>query len=149
MGLPKKISKPIPMKATLISFYRGDTGMNYGTQRMVNTHSTSSGDNFFHRMVTIPKAELENLRRHMFEWEGDRMAPPTTPAPTSSFASSQSSTHVTALHVSSTTSSSWIIDSGASDHMIGLSSLFSLYFVSSSCDKVCVADGTLSSIFGK
>lgn len=72
----------------------------------------------------------------------------TTPPSSSSFSSTQSSTHATAFHVSSS-SKSWIIDSGASDHMTGRSSLLSSYYVSLGRDKVKVVDGTLSSIFGK
>lgn len=51
---------------------------------------------------------------------GSNSSPSTT-----SFASTQSGTHATALHVSSTTSPSWIFYYGALDYMTGLSSLFS------------------------
>jgi hypothetical protein len=43
----------------------------------------------------------------------------------------------------------WIIDSGASDHMTGMSPLFSSYNPSSGRDKVRIAGGSLSPILGK
>lgn len=97
-------------------------------------------------LVIVPEEELENLRQFMSQLEGS-MA--THPPSTSSFALAQPSTHAKILHVSSTPSHSWITDSGASDHMIGLSSLFSSCYVCSSRDKVRVIDRTLSSISGK
>ncbi|KAL5777605.1 hypothetical protein ACOSP7_010531 [Xanthoceras sorbifolium] len=44
---------------------------------------------------------------------------------------------------------SWIIDSGASDHMTSVSSLFNTYSPCSGLEKIRIADGTLSSIAGK
>lgn len=69
--------------------------------------------------------------------------------PTSSFASTKSSTHATAFHASSSSSPSWITKSRASDYITGLSSLFSSYSICYGRDKVRVANGTLSSIYGK
>ena len=43
----------------------------------------------------------------------------------------------------------WIIDSGAADHIIGLSTIFSTYHPCSKKDKVKTANGTLSSVSGK
>ncbi|CAL5413992.1 unnamed protein product [Camellia sinensis] len=67
-----------------------------------------------------------------------------------SFASSNfAHTGIVASAISTSSSSPWIIDSGATDHTTG-TSIFSIsYFPSSGRDKVKVADGTLSSIFGK
>jgi hypothetical protein len=56
----------------------------------------------------------------------------------------------TALNASATPSDdSWIIDSGASDHMTGIFSLFSSYNLCSSREKVRIANGSLSSVSGK
>jgi hypothetical protein len=43
----------------------------------------------------------------------------------------------------------WVIDFGASDHMIGMSHLFSSYNPCSGGDKVRIADGSLSHVLGK
>ena len=69
---------------------------------------------------------------------------PSTPA-SSNFA--HTSTPASAL--STSLSPSWIIDSGATDHRIGATSLFSTYSPCSGRDKVKVANDTLSSVFGK
>ena len=56
----------------------------------------------------------------------------------------------TTLNASTTPSNnSWIIDSGASDHMTGISFLFSSYNIYSSMEKVRIANGSLSLVFGK
>lgn len=116
----------------------------YTNSKTVNTNIASSGDSS-RRMVIVPEAEFENLRRFMAQLEGPMtMSRP----PTSSFASIESGTHATAFHVSPSTPS-WIIDSGASDHMTSLQSLFSSHSICSGRDKVRVADKTLSSIFEK
>lgn len=44
---------------------------------------------------------------------------------------------------------SWIIDSGASDHMTGSSELFSSYSPCAGNQKVKIADGSFSAIAGK
>ena len=74
---------------------------------------------------------------------------PVSDAPsTSNFA--QSGTYHSAHHVSTTSGElPWIIDSGATDHMTGMASIFSSYTVCSGRDKIRVADGTFSSIAGK
>ena len=46
-------------------------------------------------------------------------------------------------------STSWVIDSGATDHMTHMSSLFSSYHLLSGQDKMRVADGSFSTISGK
>lgn len=69
-------------------------------------------------LVTISKEELESIRRLMAQLEG-----PTTTS-TSTFA--HSGTSASAYNASLTSfSPSWIIDSGATDHMTGMSSMFS------------------------
>jgi hypothetical protein len=51
----------------------------------------------------------------------------------------------TALNASAIPSDDpWVIDVGASDHMIGMSPLFSSYNPCSSRDNVRIADGSLS-----
>lgn len=65
----------------------------------------------------------------------------STLTPQSSF--TQSGTSASMLNVSmSPPGQSWIIDSGASDHMTGTSSFFSSYSICSRKDKVYVADGS-------
>ena len=54
-----------------------------------------------------------------------------------------------AFSISSNTSYPWIIDSGATDHMTGLSNLFFTYKPLSGKQKVKIADGSLSSVAGK
>lgn len=49
----------------------------------------------------------------------------------------------------SSPSHSLIIDSGASDHMTGTSSLLFSYFICFGNDKVCIVDGSYSSIASK
>jgi hypothetical protein len=46
-------------------------------------------------------------------------------------------------------SAPWIIDSGASDHMTSLSSLYHSYYPCSGHEKICIADGSYSPIAGK
>ena len=46
-------------------------------------------------------------------------------------------------------STPWIIDSGASDHMISFSHLFHTYNPCSGHEKICIADGSYSTIVGK
>lgn len=55
----------------------------------------------------------------------------------------------TALNASITSNDSWIIDSGASNHMTDVSFLFSSYNLYSSREKVRIANGSLSLVFGK
>jgi hypothetical protein len=56
----------------------------------------------------------------------------------------------TALHASATPSEDpWVIDSGASDHMTGMSPLFSSYNPCSGREKIRIADGSLSPVSGK
>jgi hypothetical protein len=52
------------------------------------------------------------------------------------------------FHVSSTQPRSWIIDTGATNHMTGASNLFTSYTPCSGKDKVRVADGSTSPIVG-
>ena len=43
----------------------------------------------------------------------------------------------------------WIIDTGASDHIMGQSQLFHSYLPSLNLNKVCIADGSFSPIARK
>jgi hypothetical protein len=55
----------------------------------------------------------------------------------------------TALNASATPSDDpWVIDSGASNHMTGMSPLFSSYNPCSGKDKVRITDGSLSPVSG-
>lgn len=119
--------------------------MDYALPKSVGSDNAPSSE-ASRRMVIVPEAEIESMRRFMSQLEGSMMM--NHPF-RSSFAFTQLGTHATALHVSSTTSPSWIIDSGASDHMTSLFPLFSSYSIYSGRDKVKVADETLSSISGK
>nr|CAD1835548.1 unnamed protein product [Ananas comosus var. bracteatus] len=96
--------------------------------------------------------ELLTLRQLMTKLDSieanSNFIPSTTYATsTSNFA--LSGTIANALHSNNTSSHSWIIDSGASDHMTGASDHFSSYFPSSGKDKVRIADGSMSGISGK
>ncbi|GAV65306.1 hypothetical protein CFOL_v3_08821 [Cephalotus follicularis] len=68
--------------------------------------------------------------------------------PSSNFAHSGTSEHAF-LTSSLVDSSSWVIDSDASKHMASSPCLFSSYVPSSGKDKVRIAYGSFSSIFGK
>ena len=56
---------------------------------------------------------------------------------------------LTALNTSSCTQTSWIIDSGASDHMTDNYNLFSSYIPCAGNYKVRIADGSFSPVAGK
>lgn len=77
-----------------------------------------------------------------------RASTSATGAPSSSFANSGNLASFPCALLSHTTVP-WIIDSGASDHMSGSSNLFSEYNPSSGQEKVCIVDGTMSSVSGK
>lgn len=90
----------------------------------------------------LSREEVETFRRFMVQ-----LNPPPA-ASSSCFA--QSGTSVSTLSVPlSTPSSSKVIDSGASHYMTSMSSLFSTYHVCSRRDKVCIVDGSYSSIASK
>lgn len=91
--------------------------------------------------VMLTKDEVENFRRLMSQMS-------TSTAASSAFA--HSGNNPTALSASCHTfSHPWIIDSGASDHMTGLSNLFSSYITCSGRQQVKIADGSLTSVSGK
>ncbi|CAL5357812.1 unnamed protein product [Camellia sinensis] len=93
---------------------------------------------------SISPDELHTLRRLMA-----RLDSSSALAPSSSASFNFAHTGISASALSASSSSPWIIDSGATDHMTGTSSFFHSYSPSSGRDKVRVADGTLSSISGK
>ena len=78
-------------------------------------------------MSSLSSADVETLRRIMTQLN-------TSTGASTSFAQTGISANFSrALHTDS--SQPWIIDSGASDHMIGLSSVFSTYTPSSGKEK--------------
>ncbi|CAL5418427.1 unnamed protein product [Camellia sinensis] len=93
---------------------------------------------------TLSQDELHTLRRLMA-----RLDSPSTTVSSTSASSNFANTGIPASALSTLSSPSWIIDSGATDHMTGASSLFYSYSPCSGRDKVRVADGTLSSVSGK
>ena len=81
-----------------------------------------------------------------------RLESPCTPASTSTSSSNLASSGISysAFNTSRTVSDdSWIIDSGASDHMTSARKNFFTYSPCSGHDKVRIADGSLSPIIGK
>lgn len=94
-----------------------------------------------HDVSTLSSDEIVALKRFVFQL--DRSFAPLT----SSFAHFGTVAH--GLSASFTVPQSfWIIDSSASHHMTGMSSLFTSYHVCSGKDKVRIVDGSLSSIAG-
>ncbi|GMP41060.1 hypothetical protein CsSME_00011283 [Camellia sinensis var. sinensis] len=93
---------------------------------------------------TLSQDELHTLRRLMA-----RLDSPSTIVSSTSASSNFANTGIPASALSTLSSPSWIIDSDATDHMTGASSLFYSYSPCSGRDKVRVADGTLSSVSGK
>ena len=53
------------------------------------------------------------------------------------------------LHVAKSSSVSWIVDSGVSNHMTGDKSLFSQFYPSRSHHTVCIANGSHAKVVGK
>ena len=82
-------------------------------------------------------------------WEFSSIISVIISSSTSAFA--HSGTRALAYHASASgnTEHCWVIDSGASDHMTSLPSLFTTYHLSSGRDKVSIADGSLVPISGK
>lgn len=88
-----------------------------------------------HDVYTLSNDEIAVFRLFVSQFDHSSMTP-------TSFTHSGTITY--GFSVSFTTPQSpWIIDSGASYHMISMSSLFTSYQVCSGKDKVCIADGSL------
>ena len=95
----------------------------------------------------LSDGELQTLRHLMAKLES-----PCTPASTSTSSSNLASSGISysAFNTSRTVSDdSWIIDSGASDHMTSARKNFFTYSPCLGHDKVRIADGSLSPIIGK
>lgn len=114
VGRPKKFSKLENGQANSFTSQERDMDPTFNKSKTVDTSITSSGDSSC-KMVTVPEDEFENLCRFTAQLEGLMIM---SYPPISSFASIESGTHATAFHVSSSSLSSWIIDSGALDYMI-------------------------------
>ncbi|KAK8934710.1 hypothetical protein KSP39_PZI014426 [Platanthera zijinensis] len=79
-----------------------------------------------------------------------RMMQGMSTEPSSSASSSYAHTGLPGAHSAvSPSSTQWVIDSGATDHMTGSSTGFVSYTPLSGRDKVSIADGSLASIAGK
>ncbi|GMP43536.1 hypothetical protein CsSME_00012859 [Camellia sinensis var. sinensis] len=92
----------------------------------------------------MPTHELEDVLRQLL----DHRSSTSLSTSSSSFARSGNLASSPCVFLSHK-SLPWIIDSSASDHMSGSSDIFSAYKPFSDQDKVKIADGTVSSIFGK
>ncbi|KAH9648489.1 retrotran gag 3 domain-containing protein [Citrus sinensis] len=95
--------------------------------------------------------EVENLEKNLSNEQIDHLIKLLTsnpPPSTLSGSLAQTGSIINALFSHSTTAP-WIINSGASDHMTSISSLFNSYYLCPGNKKVRVADGSLSSIAGK
>ena len=77
------------------------------------------------------------------------MIHPTCPTPTPMCTIAQKGNYLSALGAKSDSKNSWIVDSGASDHMTGCHELFSIYNPCGGNLKIRIADGSLSSVAGK
>lgn len=109
---------------------------------MISTVSEVTPTSTDHATSSISWDKIEALRRFMSNLDTSTSSLQTTFAQSGTFAFAFSASV-------SSPSYSWIIDSGASDHMTGASSFFSSYSVCSGKDKVCIADGSYSSIVDK
>ena len=92
------------------------------------------------------KEQLEQLQALL---SNTQMIHPTCPTPTPMCTIAQKGNHVSALGAKSDSKNSWIVDSGASDHMTGCHELFSTYNPCPGNLKIRIADGSLSSVAGK
>ncbi|KAM7509738.1 hypothetical protein LguiB_008613 [Lonicera macranthoides] len=112
--------------------------LRYRTQRAHSAHMASTTD-IAENSVLIPADEFAKYSKYQ-----DSLKSSSTPV-TSVTAIANSGKPNTCL-VSS--SSKWVIDSGATDHMTGNSSLFSTFQSHISPSSVTLADGTSSSVLG-
>ena len=119
---------------------RGPSRAHLTTESSHSEESPASSSSSSPAVGGLSSADMETLRRIMTQLN-------TTGASTSFAQTGISANFSHALHADS--NQPWIIDSGASDHMTGLSSVFSTYIPSSGKEKVRTADGSLSSISGK
>ena len=87
------------------------------------------------------QGEMQALRRLMAQADS---SPTIAPTSTSSYFAH---TGISANAFTVSSSISWIIDSGASDHLTGCSSIFDSYLTCSGKDKVRIADGSFSCYF--
>jgi transposase InsO family protein len=90
---------------------------------------------------------LEEFKSKLKISEGSSSSQGSSKADSSFFVTSEGMK--SQAHTSTTQSRSWIIDTGATNHMTGASHLFSSYKSCSGKDKVRVANGSTSSIIGR
>ncbi|XP_057478277.1 uncharacterized protein LOC130792540 [Actinidia eriantha] len=101
--------------------------------------SNPSGSISSEQVGSFSQGEMQALRRLMAQAD-------SSPTITSTYFAH---TSITANAFTASSSVPWIIDSGASDHMTGCSSVFDSYLPCSGKDKVRIADGSFSAISGK
>jgi hypothetical protein len=101
---------------------------------------------------TKPEGELPMVDAQALEEYKSKLKLNEGPPSTQGYSSADSSFHATSQgmkpHVPITPTKSWIIDSGATNHMIGTSNLFTSYTPCSGKDRVRVADGSTVPITG-
>ena len=96
----------------------------------------------------LSQGELQAIRRLRAD-SSSTVAPTSTPSTLTPASSYFAHSGIPSSAFTASSSTPWIIDSGASDHMTGCSSVFDSYFTCSGKDKVRIADGSFSAISGK
>lgn len=101
VGCPKKFNRPSGMRANSVTPYQSDVDATFFVIR--STTDIPPYNEMPRRMITVPEDEIVKLRQRMSQLESSMAALPTS---SSSFLLTQSGTHTTVFHVSSSPSES-------------------------------------------